>query len=117
MKQVKLILLGALSGILNGFFGSGGGIVAVLALERITSLPTKKAHATAIAVILPLTLVSLFGYKAGGFLDWYLIIPSVLGGSLGGIIGAKLLSRLSPFYIHKVFGGILFLSAIRMVFS
>ena len=53
-----LMVYGALIGLLNGFFGSGGGILAVTLLQK-QGLPSRQAHATSIAIILPLSLVSL----------------------------------------------------------
>ena len=116
MQKGKLILCGLFAGLLNGFFGSGGGVIAVLSLERFFHKETKKCHATAVAVILPLCIVSLFAYLGKGFADWSLIFKASLGGAVGGFIGAKLLSRISPKYIHKIFGVILGVAAVRMVF-
>ncbi len=116
MNKGKLILFGLLSGLLNGFFGSGGGVITVLALERFFKKETKKCHATAVAVILPLCLVSIFIYAGKGFADWNLILKASLGGAVGGFLGAKLLNRISPKYIHKIFGVILGIAAVRMVF-
>ena len=57
-KNMKMALLGLVTGIANGFFGSGGGILAVTLLQK-QGLPSRQAHATSIAIILPLSLVSL----------------------------------------------------------
>lgn len=116
MQKVKLILCGLFAGLFNGFFGSGGGVIAVLSLERFFGKETKKCHATAVAVILPLCIVSIFVYARGGFADWGIIGKASLGGVIGGFVGAKLLSRISPKYIHKIFGVLLAVAAVRMVF-
>ena len=50
----------ALVGFICGFFGGGGGLVCVPVLERVYKLPTKQAHATAIMVIFPLSVISSF---------------------------------------------------------
>ena len=52
---------GSITGLLNGLFGSGGGMVAVPLLEH-SGLEPAKAHATSIAVILPLTALSAGSY-------------------------------------------------------
>ena len=58
-KQILLLLLcGAIIGFLNGFFGGGGGIVCVPLLQKVLNLSSKESHATAIAVIFPLSFVS-----------------------------------------------------------
>ena len=63
MKNIKNILWGIPIGFVNGFFGSGGGVVAVYVLKRVFKLEDKKAHATALSIILPLSCASLFMYK------------------------------------------------------
>ena len=52
MKK-KALLWGVPIGFINGFFASGGGIIAVLILQKFFSLEEKKAHATSIMIILP----------------------------------------------------------------
>ena len=117
MKKGKRLIYGLLAGFLNGFFGSGGGVAVVLSLEKGLQLPPKKAHATAVFVILPLCIVSIFVYSKSLALDWSLLLQASIGGVLGGFIGAKLLNRLSDRYIHKIFGVILIVAAARMVVS
>ena len=56
-------------GICNGFFGSGGGMIAVPMLEKGGS-EAKKAHATSIAITLPLSIISGLVYFKGGSLDF-----------------------------------------------
>ena len=57
-ENLALVLAGAGIGFINGFLGGGGGILVVCALLAILKMPQKEAHATAILVILPITLVS-----------------------------------------------------------
>lgn len=63
-------LSGAAAGLINGFFGAGGGMVLVPLLIHLGKLPDKEAFASSIAIILPLCLVSLFVYGASGSLPW-----------------------------------------------
>ena len=82
-------------GVVNGLFGAGGGMLAVPCLTYIWGLDEKSAHATAIAVILPLCLVSSIVYATSGNFDAAVILPTVIGVTAGGIIGAALLERMS----------------------
>lgn len=111
------IFYGALTGFVNGFLASGGGIVAVLVLERILGLETKKAHATAIAVILPFSLASMLVYGVSGYINLRLTALSSLGGIAGAAIGAKLLAGLPKKYIKLGFGAIMIFAGARMIFS
>ena len=51
------------AGCVNGLFGGGGGMLIVPLLSSFR-LSAKKAHATAVAVVLPLCLISAVIYSA-----------------------------------------------------
>lgn len=61
MKKLGLALLGAAVGTVNVLIGAGGGILAVPILKK-SGLDQKEAQANAVAVILPLTAISLIIY-------------------------------------------------------
>ena len=56
-KKWYYVFLGLTAGILNGLFGAGGGVAVVPMLEK-AGIEPKKAHATSISIILPLSLLS-----------------------------------------------------------
>ena len=107
-------LWGILIGFINGFFASGGGIIAVLILEKLFKLDEKKSHATSIAIILPLTLAGIFVYTARGFSDEKIILNTAIGSMLGALLGAQILSKLPSDYIKMGFGLVMVASAVRM---
>jgi uncharacterized membrane protein YfcA len=114
-KFVKNIALGSVTGFVNGLFGSGGGTILVPALQRFLNVDTVESHATAIAVIFPLSILSAFVYTRSSSVDWLAVLFVSAGGLTGGIIGSKLLSRLSNSLIHKIFGFFMIVGAIRMI--
>lgn len=95
-KKAAMILAGLFIGAVNGLFGAGGGMLAVPCLTYIGSLDEKSAHATAIALILPLCLVSSIAYGVGASFENGVILPTVLGVTIGGILGACLLKNSRP---------------------
>lgn len=113
---IKIIAIGALAGFFNGLFGSGGGTIVVPAMVSLLGISEQKAHATAIAVILPLSIISSFIYFKNNFTDWKLSMNVMLGSTLGGYIGAKILNRFSANALRKIFGISMILAALRMVF-
>ena len=113
-STLKKCFTGAIVGFINGFFASGGGIVAVLSLKKGLKIEEKKAHATAILIILPLTISSILVYGGGGYLDLPLVLKCSAGGIAGAFIGAKLLARLPKKYIKAGFGVIMIIASIRM---
>lgn len=115
-KRFGLYSLGGIvAGFLNGLFGSGGGTVIVPFMTELLDVEEQKAHATAILIILGFTIVSLFFYGAKNYLDWKLALIVSGGGVIGGLIGAKLLSKLSGGVIRKIFGAFMIVAAVRMV--
>lgn len=56
-KNSERIICGTAVGLANSLFGGGGGMIAVPLLQR-TGLDEKRAHATAILLILPISLFS-----------------------------------------------------------
>jgi len=114
---MKKFFVGAVCGVLNGLLGSGGGVAAVVALRKFFKLETHKAHATAIAIILPLTIVSAAIYLWKYDVELLTALWVTLGGVVGGIVGAKWLAKISARWLHAIFGGVMIFAAVRMVFS
>lgn len=107
---------GLLVGFVNGFFGGGGGMLCVPLLEKVLHEPTKVAHASAIAVILPISVVSAVVYSAGGY---FAAVPffGVAGGVLaGGLCGALLLKKLPSFWVGLVFALLMIGAGCKLIF-
>lgn len=112
---IKYAVVGLAVGICNGLFGSGGGTIAVPFMEKLLGVEEHKAHATAIAIILPLTLISAGLYIYRGFFDFTLSWQTSLGGVAGALIGAYLLRKIPSGWLKKLFGVFIIFSAVRMV--
>ncbi len=110
-----LILSGAVIGFLNGFFGGGGGMVCVPILEKVLHLDSKRSHATAIAVILPLSIISAFIYVINGYIESVSLLTVGLGFVLGGIVGAFALKFLPPKAIRIIFAIIMFIGGLKLI--
>lgn len=100
-------------GIINTMLGAGGGMLVVPTLKA-EGLNQKQAQATAIAVILPLTIVSAAIYLLKSQVripDSLIYIPF---GLLGSIAGATLLKKMSGKVLNIIFGIFLIYSGVRM---
>ncbi|HPG92386.1 MAG TPA: sulfite exporter TauE/SafE family protein [Clostridia bacterium] len=115
-ENLAIALVGAGIGFLNGFLGGGGGILVVCALVAILKLPQKEAHATAILVILPITIISAVVYVFNQRVDWLCTVFATIGVIAGGLCGAVLLKKLDPKAVQIVFCSILVIAGIRMFF-
>lgn len=119
MKKVKIwqiLLFGALIGIINGFFGGGGGMVVVPLLNKMFNMEQKKAQATALFVILPISLVSTIVYLTHNSIHFAHCWPVIVGIVLGGMVGAKLLNKLNNNTVKGVFVFFMLLGGVMMLF-
>ena len=114
MKNLKFILTGAAAGLLNGLFGAGGGMVVVPMLGR-DGLPAERAHATSIAIILPLSVVSSLCYLSMGRLDPVTAVKFLPLGLAGAWLGGVLLPKLKTVWLHRIFGVVVLYSAARLL--
>lgn len=114
-KTEKMMLTGALTGIVNGFFGGGGGMVLVPLLRRVIGLEDKQAFANSVAVMLPLCAVSAAAYYFKVGIDLPAATPYLIGGLAGGIISGLSFKRLPPKLLVRAFALLIIFGGIRSV--
>lgn len=110
----KIIIGGALTGIVNGMLGAGGGMIAVPVLEK-NGADTKQAHSGSIAVMLPLSIFTAVVYLKGGRMTLSDALPYIPAGIIGAFCGVWLMNRISPALLHKIFGGFAIWAGVRMI--
>lgn len=111
--RLAACISGAAAGLVNGFFGGGGGMVLIPLLVSFCKLPRQKAFATSVAVILPLCILSSGIYYLHGNLDLLAASPYLAGGLLGGLIGGKLFRRVSMVWLRRIFALLILYGAWR----
>lgn len=116
MKNPKILnaLIGGLTGLANGIFGSGGGIIAVPMLQK-SGLSAKQAHASSLALTLPLSVVSAVIYGMHGSLPITDTLPLIPFGLAGAIIGALTMKKIPTEVLKRIFGIILIASGVRLL--
>ncbi|MBQ8337989.1 MAG: sulfite exporter TauE/SafE family protein [Oscillospiraceae bacterium] len=112
-KKLFLLITGALCGFLNGFFGAGGGTVAVPMLRK-SGLGEKEAHATSVAVILAVTAVSAAFYLIRGSVAISDTLGYIYTGVFGAAIGAYVLKKISVVWLKRIFGALIMAASVRM---
>lgn len=108
------VFFGLLTGLVNGLFASGGGLIAVPALKT-QGLDQQKAQSTALGFILPLSALSAAGYVLGGagFPQGWLFAAA--GATIGGIAGAWLLGKLKNDWLNRIFCAVMVYAGVRML--
>ncbi len=94
---------GAVSGVLSGLLGVGGGFVIVPSLSRYTDLPMRSILATSLAVI---ALVSVGGVAAAawqGVVAWAVALPFALGAVIAMLAGRRIAARLAGAHLQRAF--------------
>lgn len=112
---MKNFFKGLLCGGLNGFFGSGGGVIAVPVLEH-DGCSAKQAHAGSVALIFALSLVTTVAYWIGGGLDFGAAFQYIPWGLGGAVAGSLFLRKISSVWLHRVFGLLIIAAALRSLF-
>lgn len=121
---VSLVLAGAVTGLLAGVFGVGGGAVIVPVLFevfRVIGVPEEVrmplSVGTSLAVIIPTSIRSFNAHRAKGLVDLSILkvwaVPVVLGVLVGSYI-----ARYAPADLFKiVFVIVATISAMRLLFA
>lgn len=107
---------GGLIGAVNGFLGAGGGLVCVPALLQF-GFDRKAAHANAVAIILPITLVSAVSYWLQGRVSPTDVLIYLPGGLAGAWLGTKVMKKISALWIRRIFGIFLIWAGWRLLFG
>ena len=115
--RLKSPLSGLVCGAANGFFGAGGGVLLVPLLTRWMRLDTRHAFATSLAVMLPLSALSLAVTLLRGAFDWRAAWPYLVGGVVGGGAAAMWFKRVPAIWLHRIFGGLLIVGGLKMLFA
>lgn len=113
---MRSALAGGAAGLVNGFFGGGGGMVLVPLLTGRCGLDQRQAFATSVAVILPLCLLSSVIYFFRGGLDVTVALPYLAGGLVGGFIGGKLFRRLNMDWLRRGFALLILYGGVKSLF-
>lgn len=116
-RKWKYALTGTLAGLCNGLFGSGGGLFLVPLLTSWTKLPARRAFATSVAVVLPLSAVSAVVYWFRGGLDLSAAWPYLVGGAVGGWISGTIFRRAPLVWLRRAFGALILYGGVRAVLA
>lgn len=90
-------------------------MICVPILENCLHIDNKKAHATAIAVIVPLSLISSGIYIFKTNIDCIQILWVGIGTCLGGFLGAILLKKINSKILRFIFAIIMLAAGIKMI--
>lgn len=118
VENILFVIIGIIAGILSGLFGIGGGIIIVPALVFLCGFSQLKAQGTSLAILLPpVGILAFLDYykrgevnvKAGILICVFLVIGSVFGAKISQLLPVNVLRR--------VFGVLMLLISVKLIFS
>ena len=115
LNTIILLIIGLVIGFVNGFWGGGGGMICVPTLTGVLRLPEKNAHATAILIMLPLSIASFIVYLTHGNVEWINAGYVTTGFVVGGVLGALLLKNINNLLLKIVFSLVIIAGAIKLL--
>ncbi|MGC6470653.1 MAG: TSUP family transporter [Flavobacteriales bacterium] len=113
-----LILIGVCAGLLSGFVGVGGGIIIIPLLMLLVGFGQHLAQGTSLAVMLPpIGILAAWNYHKEGFVNWKYALIISLAFIVGGYFSSKWAVQLDQKTLKKVFGVILLIGGLKLIFS
>ncbi len=110
----QAILIFAVIGFIAGMFGLGAGWANVPVLNLVMGVPIKAATATSMLIITA-NAPAIGIYLSKGAVLPIVVIPSILGITIGARIGAKVAEVIRPVFVRWLVIGILLLAGILNV--
>jgi len=118
MNILLFLLLGFAAGIFSGLIGIGGAIIIIPSLVLLFGLSQHTAQGTTLALMVPpIGLLAAWIYYRQGFVDLKIAGLICLGFFIGGLIGAKFATAIPDQLLRKLFGVILLLASLKMMFG
>ncbi len=115
-NPTKVIVIGALVGIVTGFLGAGGGFLIIPALLFFTGINMKQAVGTSLLII---AFNSLFGFLGdvvnGVAIDYTFLLTIATFASIGIFIGTLLSKKIDGAKLKPAFGWFVLVMGIYII--
>ena len=102
--MIRFAIAGAAAGVVNGLFGTGGGMVLVPLLTLLTDLTEEEIFPSSVSIIMPICIVSLLVAATGQNLPFAEALPYLIGGIGGGFLAGLLGKRIKAKWLHRALG-------------
>jgi uncharacterized protein len=112
---VLLVAVGALSGVLAGLLGVGGGLLLVPFLVLAAGMSQHEAEATSLLVILPTAIAASLSLRRREIGDLPLALSLGVVGAAGAVAGALLALALPADTLRVIFAALVAIVGFRLV--
>jgi uncharacterized membrane protein YfcA len=107
-------VVGAIGGVVSGFFGVGGAFIAPPLLTAFFGVRQVEAQGLGLALVAPAGIIALLTYAGAGQVDWLVGLLLALGGTAAISIGVAFASRLPERGMRIAFCGLLLVTAVLL---
>ncbi|MCS0499859.1 sulfite exporter TauE/SafE family protein [Protaetiibacter mangrovi] len=116
-RILLLIGIGVLTGFVSGLFGVGGGIVIVPALVTAFRMDQRRAAATSLIALLPISIAGTVTYALSGQVHLLAALLLAAGSVIGSPIGVRLLHRIPDRVLPWIFVGFIGVVIVSLLLS
>jgi len=113
-KNFKAILIGLLGGLAGGLVGIGGGIIMVPLMVYSLDFSQHSAHASSLAAIVPISVISASIYSFYGNMELNLATLFAIGGIAGAYLGSALMPHVKANILQRMLAIVVIAASIRM---
>ena len=120
-ELITIIVIGLAAGVLSGLVGVGGGIILVAVLIYFFRYTQHQAQGTSLGVLtLPVVVLGFLQYykyckDTANPIDFRIIGLLAIGFIFGGHFGGKIAAKIDTLLMKKIFAGILFYTAFKLL--
>lgn len=100
----KVLIEGAIVGVVTGVVGAGGGFLVVPALVLLGGLSMEVAVGTSLVVIAMKSFAGLAGHLGHVDVDWRITLAITAAAVIGSVIGGRLAERIPGPVLRRGFG-------------
>jgi uncharacterized protein len=104
LPVARILVDGAVVGLVTGLVGAGGGFLVVPALVLLGGLPMSVAVGTSLVVIAMKSFAGLAGYLTTVSIDWPIVLAVTAMAVVGSVLGGKLAGVVPEARLRQAFG-------------
>ena len=97
--------------------GLGGGMILIVFLTVFLNTPQINAQGINLVFFIPIAIVSLIFHSKNKLINWKEIIPAVIIGALGAVIGTFVAQYIGSPILSKIFAVFLLIVGVKELFS
>lgn len=108
-------ILSFVAGGINGFLGTGGGIIFIFMLSFLTNNESKDNYATSLCATFIISSIGIISYIKNSCIDFSIIGQVTLPAILGGILGALVVDKIKVKYLNMIFAFLIIYSGFSLL--